>query len=281
MNTDTIALLKSRDGAPARALTREEKARQAHLLHRILTDPAPVRPAAARSRSWAAFWTTAGIGAVAMAAVAVVVTVGPGVLRSPAATGLTTVDVASWTSTSMRLPSAAQEVAAGPRDWCMKNTVGDPNSTATRTVVSAELRGVVGSLIMKQGDDYSLCMAGRDRSGFAELLDAPTPLLDAEVRPMTGGGHGDGKSAFSYVVGRAGDAVTRVTLTVGARTVDAHIEAGWWTAWWPNPEATGDRPEPEVTVTVTVTLRDGRSRTAPLSYDQPSAGPQPSATASR
>jgi hypothetical protein len=119
-------------------------------------------------------------------------------------------------------------------------------------------------LILKRGNVYSFCMRGRNGGGFAELLDPLRTMSPEQVRAVTGGGHGNNDAGFDYLMGQAGSGVTQVILTTGDTTVDAYLENGFWTAWWPDPHHTA----PAVNrTTITVTLADGRTRTEPVRFE--------------
>jgi hypothetical protein len=94
---------------------------------------------------------------------------------------------------------------------------------------------------------------------------SPDAVTTDQVRPVTGGGHGEGGSAFSYVLGRSGGGVPSIGLAVNGKTVEAHVDNGWWTAWWPDAGTTPGRSASPMTITAT--LRNGRSWSTPLTYE--------------
>lgn len=146
----------------------------------------------------------------------------------------------------------------------MGQEVGDQANPAKPVTLSADRRGRVSSLILKRGNVYSFCMRGRNGGGFAELLDPLRTMSPEQVRAVTGGGHGNNDAGFDYLMGQAGSGVTQVILTTGDTTVDAYLEHGFWTAWWPDPHLT---PPTANRTTITVTLADGRTRTEPLRFE--------------
>lgn len=263
MTAEDLSALSALDPAPQRHLTPGERVQREDRLHRILAaGPATSPPPAVRRPLRWALWATAGAAAaVVTAATIVLAPVALRLLDGPGGSSLTAADISSWTAT-VRLASAGAGGDGALRNWCLR--VGDEKNTATPTVLSAVHRGLVGSMVMKRGADYSFCMAGQDGGGFAELIDPPAALGPEGVRAVSGGGHGSDDAGFDYVLGRAGEDVARLSLAVGERTVEVALEDGWWTAWWPNPH---DAPGAHQEQMITVVLRDGTSRTVPLSYE--------------
>jgi hypothetical protein len=244
MNRDMLAAL---DPAPKHELTPAEQFRQEQLLSSILTDTVAIKRSRPVRRVAIAGALAVGVAAaVVFAPVAYHVIRGnPGVLSAAA--------IGSWTGTPTRV--TADSVA---QQWCEDRATGDPGATGPFTVSNADRRGEVTSLVLTRGKDITLCMVGSDGNGFTEAIDPVAELAANAVDLDTAGGHGDGDTAFDYVQGNAGADVKSITLHEGSRTVEALIDHGRWTAWWPaNP------PDGLLAGTVTITLTDGSTRSAP------------------
>ncbi|MEV6603196.1 hypothetical protein [Kutzneria sp. NPDC051319] len=247
MNRTMLAAL---DPAPKRELTPAEQFRQEQLLSSILADAAPVK--SLKRRRPVRRIAIAGALVVGAAAAVIVAPVAyhmirgnPGVLSAAA--------IGSWTGTAVRVTADS-----GAQQWCEQRATGDPNATGPFTVSNADLRGEVTSMILARGKDITLCLVGSDEAGLTEAIDPVAQLAANAVMLDTAGGHGDGASAFNYVDGSAGSDVKAVTLHEGDRTIDALVDGGRWTAWWPADPATG-----LLGGNVTITLKDGSTRSVP------------------
>ena len=249
MNRDITPLLGVLDPAPKGALTPAEHARREQLLSSVLADTGT---ATIKRRRPVRTIAIAGALAVGAAAAVVVAPVAyhmikgtPGVL-SPAAIG-------SWTSSPVQL--AAETADSTAQQYCERNATGDPKATGPFTVSNADLRGEVTSMILTRGNDITLCLVGSDGAGLTEAID-PVGAIGADAVTLdTAGGHGEGSTGFDYMEGFAGSNVKAITLHDGSRTVQALVEDGRWTAWWP-----ADPPTGEVSGDVTITLKDGTTR---------------------
>lgn len=269
MTPDHTAMLRALDPAPDRALTADEENQREQLLHQVLTAGDSLPRAAGTRRP--GFRLTIAIGAGLAFALAATVVAGPPILRAITGSGgastLTATDVASWTNTALLLAPGAQH-SSPAQERCLDDGVGDPEKIEQRKAVYTDLRGRVVTMVFNGDGEYSLCMAGADGGGFAELLDPPAPLPARDVRSISGGGHGNGAAAFDYSVGRAGEEVVHVMLLIDGKPVDTQLADGWWSAWWPATD--GHEGPPTVpNIRVTTTLRDGTTHTGPLTsiYD--------------
>jgi hypothetical protein len=244
MNRDMLAAL---DPAPKRELTPAEQFRQEQLLSSILADAAPVKSRRPVRRIAIAGALVAGVAAAVVAApVAYHVIRGNPAVLSAAAIG-------SWTGTPVRVTADSDA-----QQWCEERASGDPNATGPFTVSNADLRGEVTSMILTRGKDITLCLVGSDQAGLTMAIDPVGNVAANAIVLDTAGGHGDGATGFNYVEGSAGAEVKAITLHEGSRTIDALIDGGRWTAWWPADPATG-----LLGGDVTITLKDGSTRSVP------------------
>jgi hypothetical protein len=244
MNRDMLAAL---DPAPKRELTPPEQFRQEQLLSSILTDTVAIKRSRPVRRVAIAGALAAGVAAaVVFGPVAYHIIRGnPGVLSAAA--------IGSWTGTPVR--TTADGTA---RQWCEDNASGDQNATGPFTVSNADLRGEVTSMVLTRGKDITLCLVAKDGTGLTELISPVGDIATNAINADSAGGHGDGNTAFNYVEGSAGSDVKAVTLHEGSRTIDALIDDGRWTAWWP-----ADPPTGLLGGDVTITLKDGSIRSVP------------------
>lgn len=244
MNRDMLAAL---DPAPKRELSPAEQLRQDQLLTSILADAAPVKRRRPVRRVAIGGALVAGMAAaVVFAPVAYHMIRGnPGILSAAA--------IGSWTGTPTR-----GTADSGARQWCEDNATGDQHATGPFTLSSADQRGAVTSMVLSRGKDITLCMVASDASGFTEGISPVSKLAANAIDLDTAGGHGEGATGFNYVEGSAGADVRSVTLHDGSRTIDALIDHGRWTAWWP-----ADPPTGEIGGDVTITLTDGSVRSVP------------------
>ncbi|MFC0540737.1 hypothetical protein [Kutzneria chonburiensis] len=244
MNRDMLAAL---DPAPKRELSPAERHRQDQLLTSILADAAPVERRRPVRRI--------AIGGALVAGMAAAVVLGPVAYHMIRGNPniLSAAAIGSWTGTPTRL--TADSVA---RQWCEHHATGDQNATGPFTVSNADRRGEVTSMILTRGQDITLCLVGSDEAGLTEAIDPVTKLAANAIDLDTAGGHGDGVTGFNYAEGSAGADVTSVTLHEGSRTIDALIDHGRWTAWWP-----ADPPTGLLGGDVTITMKDGSVRSVP------------------
>ena len=241
MNRDITPLLGALDPAPRRALTPAEQARSEQLLSSVLTVVVkrrrPVRRIAV---------------AVGVAAAVVVAPVAYH-LATGVSGPLSNSAIASWTSVPVKLAASTTDSTA--QQWCEQHATGDPKATGPFTVSNADLRGEVTSLVLTRGSDITLCLVGSDNAGLTEAIDPVGRIAANEINLDSAGGHGDGPSGFDYMEGSAGANVKSITLHDGDRTVEALVDGGRWTAWWPANPPTGD-----ISGDVTITLTDGTTR---------------------
>jgi hypothetical protein len=269
----TLENLADMDAAPRRLLAPYETARRDQLLRQIVDSPAPTlvtatfQPRPTRlsgRRSARRGWAMAtAILAAGVAAAGLVVSSHPGdFFPHPgvvAASGpLTTVELASWTSTpqSLGLTSAAGEAA---KSWCLGSMSGAPAASSPATITNADLRGKVASLMIRRGGYTMLCITGPG-GGFWEVDGAPSDpastLASDAIDIESAGSHGDGATGLTYVEGHVGSNVTAISITDAGKTFTATVDAGRWAAWWPTTD-----PHGTVTGTVTITTTDDSTRT--------------------
>jgi hypothetical protein len=244
MNRDMLATL---DPAPKRELTPAEQFRQEQLLSSILADTVAIKRRRPVRRVAFAGALAAGVAAaVVFGPVAYHVIRGnPGVLSAAA--------IGSWTGTPTRVTADS-----GARQWCEARATGEPDATGPFTVSNADLRGEVTSMVLARGKNITLCLVGSDEAGLTMAIDSVATVAPNAILLDTAGGHGDGATGFNYVEGSAGTDVKSITMHEGSRTIDALIDNGRWTAWWPADPADG-----LLSGNVTITLKDGSSRSVP------------------
>lgn len=263
----TVAALRDLDPA-ATTLTDDERQRADAMLAQILATPGHelVRtqtdlPRRRRVR------VLIPVGLLAAAVVAVPITLGGGSA------------FASWTANPAPLTLSAAEVAAttcrsalGIRDQSARVIIGERRGGWTYVL----LDGLGGQAACLMPDD--IVGANGDavrRSGFFGSYDtdpapAPTPAREAIIETESAGGAvslpdrlgiGTIDGWFSWVTGYAGSDVTGVTVhpPVGP-DVEASLNGGRFSAWWPAGEARGDNPGVGGVWTYTVTIADGTTR---------------------
>ena len=264
----TAAALRDLDPAPGTALTEAERQRADTVLDRIVATPGDEhlgtvtdRPARRRRR------VLVPVGLLAAAAVAVPTALGGGSA------------FASWTTTPARLGPSAQAAAAATCRAAL-----DIPDQDMRVVIS-ERRGGWTTVLLDGPRSEGACLMPDDlvgasdvehhRRGFFgsyddEAVKAPTPARDGivESESMAGTVSGPGRLPFltvddwfGWVSGYAGPDVTGVTVhpPVGP-DVEAALEGGRFSAWWPAGEARGDNPGVGGGWTYSVTLADGTTR---------------------
>lgn len=101
----------------------------------------------------------------------------------------------------------------GMRRQCLDAT--DLNGTGADPVISnADLRGKVASMVVTRGDVSAYCLAGSD----------------------------GGDEELNSVVGWAGSDVEGITVRDHGHTIEATIQGGRFTAWWPDGDPDGTLP---------------------------------------
>ena len=264
----TDAALRDLDPASAATLTEAERQRADAMLARILAAPGhePVRPEPARPRRRRGR-VLVPVGLLAAAAVAVPLTLTGGSA------------FASWTADPEPLsPSAAEAAAATCRSAL------DIRDQSARVVIG-ERRGGWTYVLLDGPDGEGACLMPDDLvgdndvaargSGFfgsydTDPMPAPTPARDGIVETESAAGAvtlpgrlgvGTIEGWFTWVTGYAGSDVTGVTVhpPVGP-DVEASLEDGRFSAWWPAGEARGDNPGVGGAWTYTVTLADGTTQ---------------------
>ncbi|MEV6378437.1 hypothetical protein AB0M31_03335 [Streptomyces sp. NPDC051773] len=266
MNSDThdapaphdplLARLAPLDAAPRTERTAAETDREETLLRAILLDTGPasrsVRPAARRPLVRRLSFTLAG----ALAAGLAVLTATGGLSGLPGIGDqgpLPAAELASWTGTPSSLDSAGAEGAAAEK-VCLDLT--EDYGSGPVGVSNADIRGSVASMVVSRGGDAVYCLAGADGAGITMAVDAVLDLPADGIELDTYGARGEGSALLNYAVGSVGADVEKVTLRDRGHTVQATLQDGRWTAWWPE----GD-PDGLLTGTVTLTFTDGTTRT--------------------
>ncbi|MBM2619497.1 hypothetical protein JIG36_28480 [Actinoplanes sp. LDG1-06] len=144
---------------------------------------------------------------------------------------------AAWTATPT--PIDPQQVLPAAKN-CVSSYGADPSGVTAGDVVLSDQRGIAISLIVKHGADALECMSVEDDKTFASQLlpgsplTPPNGLLSVDTRSS----YGSGDTQYSHVVGFTTAKVTGIDLILAdGRTVHTSTADGWWTAWWPGPEA--------------------------------------------
>jgi hypothetical protein len=195
-------------------------------------------------------------GALAVGGAFVAVTGGPP--GTGGAGGLSSAELASWTGTPKGLDTA-QGRGSGAADHCLDATqrMGTVTGTGTGTpkVSNADIRGDVASMVITRSGHAAYCLAGSDST--AAMTISPVGALPARGIALDNyGAQGSGDEEFNYVVGTAGSDVKKVVVHDHGKTVQATLQGGRWTAWWPDGQ-----PEGLLTGTFTVTFTDGSTHT--------------------
>lgn len=259
MTTNLTNELKKHDAAPEGQLSDYDRARSDALLRSVLADDStPSNSQKPNARAKAKGWAIAGVG-VAAALILGSVVVAPHLIHHTidASGPLTSVELASWTTASSPVTSAASATATR---WCLDLMATGPGAGSPATITNQDQRGLVASMVVHRAGYSMLCIAGAGGTGFWELdgppNDAvPTVAADA-ITEESAGSHGDGATGFTYVEGYVGSDVKSITITDAGKTFAATVEAGRWTAWWPT-----SNPHGTVTGTITITTTDGTSHT--------------------
>jgi hypothetical protein len=262
-SSDLLTSLTTHDPAPLTALTEHEAQRKNTLLNTITATEreavvisAPLR----MIRRRALF----GGGILAVGAAAAVIALlashvgGPATVK-PSTDALSSISLASWTSTPATL-AISSPAGKAAQSWCLDSIAGNGGSGPS-TVTNADSRGSVTSLIVTRGGYSFLCLVGADSLGMWETVADPStpstiPALDA-VTIDSQGNRGESANGFSYAEGLAGPSVSGVTLVENGTVVTATVQAGRWTAWWPSTDAGtlgGD---------LTISTADGSVHTTP------------------
>ncbi|KAE8765490.1 hypothetical protein [Georgenia thermotolerans] len=224
----------------------------------VLAAPAPARPGRRPRR------VLALVGAAAAIAVGFVLVPGPGDRHAAWAT---------WTPTPSA--AAASEVAAVVEECRARVDRHGPATfdAAAATVVLSERRGDVLAVILRDParDLSAQCLADAPAgTGAADLLEwgvagSEGPPALAPARGFLEGSMAQfgGDEPVSLTDGAVGQDVVGLTIHAGGRRVEATVQDGRYTAWWPGrifadedagPSGAGG-PRPDFTVDVT--LRDG------------------------
>jgi hypothetical protein len=251
-NNDLMSRLAELDAAPRTVPTAAEIDREETLLRQILDDTGRSERSAGtvfrRPLVRRVGFTLAGALAVGGAFVAVT----GGLPGTGSAGPLSSAELASWTDTPKGLDTA-QGKGSGAAEYCLDTT--QDMGTGAPKVSNADIRGDVASMVITRSGDAAYCLAGSD-SGVAMGI-SPVGTLPADgISLDTYGARGSGDEEFNYVVGTAGSDVKKVVVHDHGKTVQATLQGGRWTAWWPDGQ-----PEGLLTGTFTVTFTDGSSQT--------------------
>ncbi|MGI5139154.1 hypothetical protein [Streptomyces sp. CA-106110] len=243
-------LLAALDAAPVRELTEAESNRKEHLLRTVMNSAVSTsQPASPPRRRRPLLWVAAG----AVTATAVVAVVGQASHGASGSGVLPAAELASWTGTPSRLP-AASPVAIAAEKWCVKALGSDYSGTSV-SYANLDVRGSITSVVVTDGKTISYCLTDKVGHGMAEVIGPVKKLASNAVEVDSAGGHGEGSTGLNYLVGSVGTDVKAVTLHDGDRTIEATIQNGRFTAWWPSAEPTGSAGK------VDITLKNGSTRT--------------------
>lgn len=263
----TAAALRDLDPATT-TFTEDQRQRADAMLGRILASPSHERvrtetdlPRRRRGRM------LIPVGLLTAAAVAV-----PTILGGDPA-------FASWTAIPEPIPPSDAQAAA----TTCRMALGISEQSAR--VVIGERRGGWTYVLLDGPAGEAACLMPDDivgannvadrRSGFfgsydPDPVDAPTPPREGIIQTESAGGTvaipgrigvGTREGWFSWVTGYAGRDVTSVTVhpPVGP-DVEASLNGGRYSAWWPAGSARGDNPGTGGAWTYTVTLTDGTTQ---------------------
>ena len=260
--------MRDLDPFPNTTLNEEERDRADAMLARILATPSHEhvrtetdRPRRRRGR------VLIPVGLLTAAAVAV-----PTALGGGSAFG-------SWTAIPEPLPLSTAAAAATTcrsvldiRDEGARVVIGERRGGWTYVLLDGP--GGEGACLMPEGLVGAGDVADR-QSGFfgsydTDPVEAPTPARDSIIETESAGGTvslpdrlgvGTIEGWFNWVTGYAGNDVTGIIVhpPVGP-DVEASLDGGRFSAWWPAGEARGDNPGVGGAWTYTVTLADGTTR---------------------
>ncbi|WP_216590467.1 hypothetical protein [Streptomyces brasiliscabiei] len=250
-----LAGLAPLDAAPPIDPTAAEIDREETLLRTILADTEPpgrsVRPGSRRPLVRRVTFTLAG----ALAAGLAVVTATGGLSGLPGRGSegpLSSAELASWTGTPRSLDASGAEGSAAEKE-CLDAT--EQYGSGPADISNADIRGSVASMIVSRGGDAVYCLAGE--GGGTTMSISPVVDLPADgIELDTYGARGEDDGLLNYAVGSVGRDVAKVTVHDRGRTVEATVQDGRWTAWWPQGDPLG-----LLTGTVTLTFTDGTTRT--------------------
>ncbi|MCX4993523.1 hypothetical protein [Streptomyces sp. NBC_00568] len=260
MSNDLFLRLAELDAAPRRGLSDTETDRRDVLLLSVMEDTEqPARkPAGATSRRPVArrIVFTAGIGLVA--SVTVLGIYGDELLGRADQGPLSSAELASWDSNATALSPSTPEGAAAKK-LCLGTSAEGAGKDTAAVISNADIRGSVASMIITRGADTQYCLAGSDGSAFLMAVDGVAArVADEAITVDSLGAGGSGSSRLNYALGSVGPDVAKVTVKDSGRSVNATVQDGRWTAWWP-----GGNPDGLLTGTVTLTLTNGTTRTVP------------------
>lgn len=264
----SAAALRELDPGRPTTLTEDERHRASEMLERIVAtnpnqqpNPTGVEPARRR-----------GLLLVPAALLTVAAIAVPTFLSGGSA-------FASWTATPTPLSPPTAEAAAST---CLTGLdIHDPGAD----IVIAEQRGGWTYLLLQSPAGEGACLMPSDlvgsgdvekrNSGFFGFYDvapaeAPTLAPDDVMETESAAGMvtlagalpvGATEEWFTWTSGYAGSDVARVTVhpAVGSG-VEATVESGRFSAWWPADKARGDNPGAGGAWTYTVTLTDGTTQ---------------------
>ncbi|RFA21236.1 hypothetical protein [Subtercola boreus] len=258
---DLTERLRSLDPSPEPTLSQGDRRHLDETLLRITTATveAPTRRPRRRRLAVGAF------GVLSVAAVAATLVVS---INSPSQAPVSNFALsakgalASYTTTPVPVPpSAADRNACGTAS-------SEHGNTSTEAVLTSEQRGDFRAMMFADGDTHTaFCIVAGDSalwiSNAEYLSTAPPEDLQLEPAPSadeitTDLGRMDSPSdefgIITSMSGRAGDDVTSVTLALhDGRVVDASVNNGSWSAWWPSTiDAAVDADFPDRTTYTTV-----------------------------
>ncbi|MFI6702597.1 hypothetical protein ACIBJC_27255 [Streptomyces sp. NPDC050509] len=255
MTNDLLSRLAKLDAAPRTEPSAGELNREETLLRSVLSDTErPTRSVGTAFRRPLVRRTVFTLAGGLAAGVAFVAVTGglPGFGGGP----LPSSELASWTAAPNALDTSADKGSAAERK-CLEVTGEDKPGKPSPTIVNADVRGKIASMIVMWGkDDASYCLAASDGT-YISMAISSTAKAGAGVLTLdTLGARGSDAGEFNYALGAVGADVEDVTVRDSGKTVHATVQDGRWTAWWPD-----GNPDGLITGTVTLTLTDGTTRT--------------------
>lgn len=259
-NKNEMAELAALDPAARDELTEQERHTRDQLLQQILESSPHTSTVTTivRSRDRGRYLVAAALLGLVMVGGLVASLARPAPSSEPIALGdgaLSADALASWTGE----PEALDQDAPVAKN-CQATLSAHPAlDDASSTVLSSDLRGEVGSIIVQRGEYVAWCV-GTDAIPMYVLIDGPDfapeePVADGVTLGPSGGRiPPDG---YGFAAGRVGADVRDVTLQEDGLEITATVENGWWSAWWPS-----DDESLLVSGSITVVTSDGTA----LSY---------------
>ena len=231
-NIDTITRLAALDPEPASHFSNHDRQVKARLFENLVSAPETShrRSPIGRARLVAA-GGLCGLLIVGLAASIARESPVPSTTLAIGTQPLSAADLAGWTA--IPVPSSPDSPV---EQNCSETLSQNSRSPGPVEVLSSDLRGVVGSVVVAKGDDVAWCV-GTDNIPTYILLESagyePT-LPQADSITFGPGGARLPPHGYGFALGRVGANVESVVMHEDGQDVTATISNGYWSAWWPS-----------------------------------------------